>query len=102
MASKRFLMVPLLSSAARMPLPEATNAAAVTASSSVVMVGTSLGVMGGRWGVGGMASPFLKDEPVPAGALGLFDQPVARRSGPDRQVPDRGGGGGQDPGRLTA
>src|SRR5512132_1319100 len=88
MASKRFLMVPLLSSAARMPLPGATNAAAVTASSSTVIVGTSSQVMGGMSVLWGMASPFLQDEPVPAAALGLLDQPVAGRPRPDRQVPD--------------
>jgi hypothetical protein len=47
MESNRFLIVPLLSSAARIPLPGATSAFAVTASSSAVMAGTSLQMMGG-------------------------------------------------------
>ena len=52
-------MVPLLSSAARMPLPGATSALAVAANSSVVIAGTSSHVMGGISMMEGMVYRFL-------------------------------------------
>ena len=81
---KRLAIVPLLSSAARMPLPGATSAVAVAASSSVVMVGVSSHVMGGISVVQGMVSPLSENESIEVVALGLLDESVAGGSGPDR------------------
>src|SRR5512132_1052872 len=94
-------MVPLLSSAARMPLPGATSALAVAANSSVVIAGTSSHVMGGISMMEGMVSPFSEQEPVDVAPLGLLDQPVAGSPGPDREVPDRVTVGGQHLDQLT-
>ena len=77
-------MVPVLSSAARMPLPGATSAAAVAASSSLVMVGVSSHVMGGISVVQGMVLPLSEQESIEVVALGLLDESVAGGSGPDR------------------
>jgi hypothetical protein len=75
----------LLSSAARMPLAEATSAVVrrpTQQRSNAFLARSHQHLRDGRRS----RSPLLQDEPVDAVVFGLLDEPISGGPGPDRQV----------------